>query len=186
MRLKVQDLPAKLLSRLRSLERWDLSGNRLQELPKNLELPALRYLDLSDNQMEDVTTLESLSSLEELKMEDNLYITVRTWLCLLLIVHSFKGDLFGRVITCKSHDQTIFGHLCYILKGHTIVLAHSLEIISNTQWVSGSHNVASQQELPVFDSTSRPGSLQYVWSLHIVLSLCGFPPTVERHADYAS
>ncbi|XP_068572539.1 leucine-rich repeat and WD repeat-containing protein 1 [Cebidichthys violaceus] len=74
--LKPQDLPVGLLSRLRSLERWDLSGNRLQELPKNLELPALCYLDLSDNQMEDVTTLESLSSLEELKMEDNLYITV--------------------------------------------------------------------------------------------------------------
>ncbi|XP_040907300.1 leucine-rich repeat and WD repeat-containing protein 1 [Toxotes jaculatrix] len=74
--LKHQDLPVGLLSRLHSLERWDLSGNRLQELPKNLKLPALRYLDLSDNQMEDVTTLESLSSLEELKMEDNLYITV--------------------------------------------------------------------------------------------------------------
>lgn len=76
--MKLQDLPVRLLSRLRSLERWDLSGNRLQEFPKNLELPALRYLDLSDNQMEDVTTLESLRSLEELKMEDNLYITVRT------------------------------------------------------------------------------------------------------------
>lgn len=85
MGLKLQDLPVKLLSRLQSLERWDLSGNRLQEFPKNLELRALRYLDLSDNQMEDVTTLESLSSLEELKMDDNFYITVRTWLYLLLI-----------------------------------------------------------------------------------------------------
>ena len=76
--LELQDLPVRLLSRLRSLERWDLSGNRLQELPKNLDLPALRYLDLSDNQMEDVTTLECLQGVEELKMEDNLYITVRT------------------------------------------------------------------------------------------------------------
>lgn len=76
MCLKLQDLPVKLLSRLQSLERLDLSGNRLQEMPKNLKLPALHYLDLSDNQMEDVTTLESFSSLEELKMEDNLYITV--------------------------------------------------------------------------------------------------------------
>ncbi|XP_059207631.1 leucine-rich repeat and WD repeat-containing protein 1 isoform X2 [Centropristis striata] len=74
--LKAEDLPVNLLSRLRSLERWDLSGNGLQQFPKHLELPALRFLDLSDNQMEDVTTLESLSSLEELKMEDNLYITV--------------------------------------------------------------------------------------------------------------
>ncbi|XP_043996270.1 leucine-rich repeat and WD repeat-containing protein 1 isoform X1 [Gambusia affinis] len=76
MALKIEDLPVKLLSRLSSLERWDLSGNRLQEFPKHLELPALRYLDLSDNQMEDVTTLKSLRALEELKMDDNLYITV--------------------------------------------------------------------------------------------------------------
>lgn len=87
--LKLQDLPVKLLSRLQSLERWDLSGNRLQELPKKLELPALLYLDLSDNQMEDVTTLESLSGLEELKLEDNLYITVST--NHEFIVPSFKG-----------------------------------------------------------------------------------------------
>ena len=87
--LKHQDLPVKLLSRLQSLERWDLSGNRLQELPKKLELPALRYLDLSDNQIEDVTTLESLSGLEELKLEDNLYITVST--NHEYIVPSFKG-----------------------------------------------------------------------------------------------
>ncbi len=76
--LKLQDLPVRLLSRLQSLERLDLSGNRLQEFPKKLELPALRFLDLSDNQMEDVTMLESLVGLEELRMEDNLYITVRT------------------------------------------------------------------------------------------------------------
>ncbi|XP_029957083.1 leucine-rich repeat and WD repeat-containing protein 1 [Salarias fasciatus] len=74
--LKQQDLPVKLLSRLRSLERWDLSGNRLKEFPKSLQLPALRCLDLSDNQMEDVTTLEGLGGLEELSMEDNLYVTV--------------------------------------------------------------------------------------------------------------
>ncbi|KAM3868713.1 leucine-rich repeat and WD repeat-containing protein 1 [Diretmus argenteus] len=76
LRLKDQDLPVALLSRLRSLEGWDLSGNGLQKLPRGLELPRLRSLDLTDNQMEDVTTLESLTSLEELKMEDNIYITV--------------------------------------------------------------------------------------------------------------
>lgn len=91
--LKPQDLPVRLLSQLRSLERLDLSGNKLEELPKNLELPALCYLDLSDNQLEDVTTLESLSSLEELKMEDNLYITVSMWLMVfcLYLIHSFRG-----------------------------------------------------------------------------------------------
>ncbi|XP_063343201.1 leucine-rich repeat and WD repeat-containing protein 1 [Pelmatolapia mariae] len=75
MRLKLQDLPVKLLSRLQSLEKLDLSGNMLQEFPKNLELPALRFLDLSDNQIEDVTTLDSLSNVEELRMDGNLYIT---------------------------------------------------------------------------------------------------------------
>lgn len=81
MELKLQDLPVKLLSRLSSLESLDLSKNRLQEFPRNLELPALRSLDLSDNQMEDVTTLEALAGVEELKIEDNLYITVRAaWL----------------------------------------------------------------------------------------------------------
>lgn len=76
LKLTLQDLPVLLLSRLRSLECWDLSRNQLQELPRNLELPALRYLDLSDNQLEDVSSLDSLQRLEELKMEDNLYITV--------------------------------------------------------------------------------------------------------------
>lgn len=84
MRLKLQDLPVKLLSRLQSLEKLDLSGNMLQEFPKNLELPALRFLDLSDNQIEDVITLDSLSNVEELRMDGNLYITVSTSLCFLL------------------------------------------------------------------------------------------------------
>lgn len=72
-----QDLPVKLLSRLVSLERLNLSGNRLQEFPRDLKLPLLSFLDMSDNQMEDITTLEALTSVEELKMENNLYVTVR-------------------------------------------------------------------------------------------------------------
>lgn len=110
-------MPVRLLSRLQSLERWDLSGNRLQELPKNLELPALRYLDLSDNQMEDVTTLESLRNLEELKMEDNLYITVRTGL---------KALYFPLVYSFRRGGGLFLVWSCYILKDHTIVLALSL------------------------------------------------------------
>ena len=70
----------KLLSRLQSLESWDLSGNRLEELPQGLALPSLRSLDLSDNEMEDVTTLDSLTGLEELKLDGNIYITVRNGL----------------------------------------------------------------------------------------------------------
>ncbi|XP_075878610.1 leucine-rich repeat and WD repeat-containing protein 1 isoform X1 [Nelusetta ayraudi] len=74
--LKHKDLPVKLLSRLVSLESLNLSGNRLQEFPRDLKLPLLRFLDMSDNQIEDVTTLEALSGVEELKMENNLYVTV--------------------------------------------------------------------------------------------------------------
>ncbi|KAG7217053.1 hypothetical protein INR49_027592 [Caranx melampygus] len=102
MGLKVQDLPARLLSRLQSLEHWDLSGNRLQELPKNLELPALHHLDLSDNQIEDVTTLESLSSLEELKMENNLYITVSDNYKLMVLLPNLR-IYNGKDISTNAH-----------------------------------------------------------------------------------
>ncbi|XP_044077679.1 leucine-rich repeat and WD repeat-containing protein 1 isoform X2 [Siniperca chuatsi] len=106
--LKLQDLPVRLLSRLQSLERWDLSGNRLQELPKNLELPALRYLDLSDNQMEDVTTLESLSSLEELKMEDNLYITVSDNYKLMVLLPNLRIYNGKDVSTTANHLRYVY------------------------------------------------------------------------------
>nr|XP_033495067.1 leucine-rich repeat and WD repeat-containing protein 1 [Epinephelus lanceolatus] len=106
--LKPQDLPVKLLSRLQSLERWDLSGNRLQEMPKNLELPALRFLDLSDNQMEDVTTLESLSSLEELKMEDNLYITVSDNHKLMVLLSKLRIYNGKDVSTTANHLRYVY------------------------------------------------------------------------------
>ncbi|KAM3601345.1 uncharacterized protein V6R79_011031 [Siganus canaliculatus] len=108
MGLKLSDLPVKLLSRLQSLERWDLSGNRLQELPKNLELPALRCLDLSDNQMEDVTTLESLSSLEELKMEDNLYITVSDNYKLMVLLPKLRLHNGKDVTTTANHVRYVY------------------------------------------------------------------------------
>ncbi|XP_073335893.1 leucine-rich repeat and WD repeat-containing protein 1 [Pagrus major] len=108
MCLKHQDLPVKLLSRLQSLERWDLSGNRLQEMPKNLELPALRYLDLSDNQMEDVTTLESLSGLEELKMEDNLYITVSDNHKLMVLLPKLRIYNSKDISTSANHLRFVY------------------------------------------------------------------------------
>uniref|UniRef100_UPI0037E733FD leucine-rich repeat and WD repeat-containing protein 1 n=1 Tax=Semicossyphus pulcher TaxID=241346 RepID=UPI0037E733FD len=108
MTLKHQDLPVKLLSRLQSLERWDLSGNRLQELPKNLKLPALRHLDLSDNQMEDVTTLESLSGLEELKMEDNLYITVSDNYKMMVLLPNLRIYNGKDVTTTANHVRFVY------------------------------------------------------------------------------
>uniref|UniRef100_A0A8D3B240 Leucine-rich repeat and WD repeat-containing protein 1 n=1 Tax=Scophthalmus maximus TaxID=52904 RepID=A0A8D3B240_SCOMX len=106
--LKLQDLPVGLLSCLRSLERWDLSGNLLQEFPKNLELPALRHLDLSDNQMEDVTTLESLSGLEELKMEDNLYITVSDNYKLMVLLPNLRMYNGKDVSTTANHLRYVY------------------------------------------------------------------------------
>ncbi|XP_074467448.1 leucine-rich repeat and WD repeat-containing protein 1 isoform X1 [Sebastes fasciatus] len=108
MALKPQDLPVRLLCRLQSLERWDLSGNRLQELPTNLELPALRYLDLTDNQMEDVTTLESLSGLEELKMEDNLYITVSDNYKLMVLLPKLRIYNGKDVSTTANHLRFVY------------------------------------------------------------------------------
>ncbi|XP_062261441.1 leucine-rich repeat and WD repeat-containing protein 1 [Platichthys flesus] len=108
LQLKHQDLPVKLLSGLRSLERWDLSGNRIQEFPKNLELPALRYLDLSDNQMEDVTTLESLSHLEELKLEDNLYITVSDNHKLMVLLPKLRMYNGKDVSTSANHLRFVY------------------------------------------------------------------------------
>ncbi|XP_040005473.1 leucine-rich repeat and WD repeat-containing protein 1 [Xiphias gladius] len=106
--LKLQDLPVRLLSCLQSLERWDLSGNRLQEMPRNLRLPSLRYLDLSDNQMEDVTTLESLSSLEELKMEDNLYITVSDNNKLMVLLPNLRIYNGKDVSTTANHLRYVY------------------------------------------------------------------------------
>ncbi|XP_077402084.1 leucine-rich repeat and WD repeat-containing protein 1 [Vanacampus margaritifer] len=108
LRLKCSDLPANLLSRLRSLERWDLSGNVLQELPKNLELPELRFLDLSDNQMEDITSMASLSSLEEVKMEDNIYITVSDNYKLMTLLPKLRSYNGKDITSNANHLRFVF------------------------------------------------------------------------------
>ncbi|XP_031427374.1 leucine-rich repeat and WD repeat-containing protein 1 isoform X2 [Clupea harengus] len=74
--LKTKDLPVHLLSRCTNLEKLDLSGNMLQEMPVGLCLPSLRVLDCSNNDMEDITSLQSLTILEELNLENNIYLTI--------------------------------------------------------------------------------------------------------------
>ncbi|XP_053187249.1 leucine-rich repeat and WD repeat-containing protein 1 [Scomber japonicus] len=106
--LNTKDLPLRLLSRLQSLQRLDLSGNRLQEFVRNVELPALRFLDLSDNQMEDVTTLESLSGLEELKMDDNLYITVSDNYKLMVLLPNLRMYNGKDVSTTANHLRYVY------------------------------------------------------------------------------
>lgn len=107
--LKSKDLPVKLLCRLRSLESWDLAGNRLEELPRGLALPRLSSLDLSANEMEDVTTLDSLAGLEELKLEDNIYITVSDNYKLMVLLPKLKtynGKDIGRVAEHVRHTSS--------------------------------------------------------------------------------
>ncbi|XP_068187134.1 leucine-rich repeat and WD repeat-containing protein 1 isoform X2 [Antennarius striatus] len=106
--LKLQDLPVKLLSRLQSLERLDLSGNCLQDLPKAMVMPALGFLDLSDNQMEDVTTLESLCSLEELKMENNPYITVSDNYKVMVLLPNLRIYNGKDVSTTANHLRYVY------------------------------------------------------------------------------
>ncbi|KAM6907167.1 LOW QUALITY PROTEIN: leucine-rich repeat and WD repeat-containing protein 1 [Xenentodon cancila] len=108
MGLQLQDLPVALLSRLQSLEKWDLSGNCLKEFPVNLDLPALRYLDLSDNQVEDVSSLESLKNLEELKMTDNVYVTVSDDYKLMVLLPNLRIYNGKDVSTSANHVRFVY------------------------------------------------------------------------------
>ncbi|XP_036379898.1 leucine-rich repeat and WD repeat-containing protein 1 [Megalops cyprinoides] len=102
MGLSSKDLPVSLLSRLRSLEELDLSGNRLQQLPPGLCLPSLRILNCSDNEMEDVTSLEPLSALEDLRLDDNVYLTVSDEYKVMFLLSNLKV-FNGKVITSSAN-----------------------------------------------------------------------------------
>uniref|UniRef100_A0A4W5JVZ7 Leucine-rich repeat and WD repeat-containing protein 1 n=1 Tax=Hucho hucho TaxID=62062 RepID=A0A4W5JVZ7_9TELE len=97
------DLPVPLLSRLRCLEQLDLSGNRLQEMPSGLFLPALRSLDLTNNEMEDVTTLATLTTLEDLRTEDNLYVTVSDNYKLMILLPKLRFYNGKDISTAANH-----------------------------------------------------------------------------------
>uniref|UniRef100_A0A4W5JRB3 Leucine-rich repeat and WD repeat-containing protein 1 n=1 Tax=Hucho hucho TaxID=62062 RepID=A0A4W5JRB3_9TELE len=101
--LKSSDLPVPLLSRLRCLEQLDLSGNRLQEMPSGLFLPALRSLDLTNNEMEDVTTLATLTTLEDLRTEDNLYVTVSDNYKLMILLPKLRFYNGKDISTAANH-----------------------------------------------------------------------------------
>ncbi|XP_077597119.1 leucine-rich repeat and WD repeat-containing protein 1 [Stigmatopora nigra] len=108
LQLKSSDLPVKLFSCLRSLEHCDLSGNRLEEFPKNLELPKLRFLNLSDNQMEDVTSMASLSSVEEVMMDNNLYITVSDSYKLMTLLPNLRSYNGKDITSTANHVRFVF------------------------------------------------------------------------------
>ncbi|KAL0994469.1 hypothetical protein UPYG_G00122650 [Umbra pygmaea] len=105
--LKRGDLHVPLLSRLCSLEKLDLSGNKLQEMPPDLSLPSLRTLDLSNNDMEDVTTLNTLTELEELRLEDNLYITVTDNYKLMILLPKLRIYNGKDISTTANHMRYV-------------------------------------------------------------------------------
>ncbi|NWY65268.1 LRWD1 protein, partial [Erithacus rubecula] len=76
LQLKTGDLDPRLFSRLRHLQKLDLSDNLLDKFPNSLTLPDLRVLDCSNNKLEDVTALKQFPLLEELTYENNVYLTL--------------------------------------------------------------------------------------------------------------
>ncbi|NXJ13263.1 LRWD1 protein, partial [Odontophorus gujanensis] len=76
LQLKTGDLDPRLFSRLRHLQKLDLSDNLLDKFPNSLTLPDLRVLNCNNNQLEDVTALKQFPLLEELNYENNVYLTL--------------------------------------------------------------------------------------------------------------
>ncbi|XP_062362814.1 leucine-rich repeat and WD repeat-containing protein 1 isoform X2 [Cinclus cinclus] len=71
LQLKTGDLDPRLFSRLRHLQKLDLSDNLLDKFPNSLTLPDLRVLNCNNNKLEDVTALKQFPLLEELTYENN-------------------------------------------------------------------------------------------------------------------
>ncbi|NXH61133.1 LRWD1 protein, partial [Rhabdornis inornatus] len=76
LQLKAGDLDPRLFSRLRHLQKLDLSDNLLDKFPNSLSLPDLRVLNCNNNKLEDVTALKQFPLLEELTYENNVYLTL--------------------------------------------------------------------------------------------------------------
>ncbi|NWY53694.1 LRWD1 protein, partial [Chionis minor] len=76
LQLKTGDLDPRLFSRLRHLQKLDLSDNLLDKFPNSLTLPDLRVLNCNNNKLEDVTALKQFPLLEELTYENNVYLTL--------------------------------------------------------------------------------------------------------------
>lgn len=102
LQLKTGDLDPRLFSRLRHLQKLDLSDNLLDKFPNSLTLPDLRVLNCNNNQLEDVTALKQFPLLEELNYENNVYLTVSYFPFLQILRRGGNKQQLYLVLMCYS------------------------------------------------------------------------------------
>ncbi|NWR53166.1 LRWD1 protein, partial [Regulus satrapa] len=98
LQLKTGDLDPRLFSRLRHLQKLDLSDNLLDKFPNSLTLPDLRVLNCNNNKLEDVTALKQFPLLEELTYENNVYLTLNDDYKVMFLLQNLRR-LNGKDIT---------------------------------------------------------------------------------------
>ncbi|NXG90916.1 LRWD1 protein, partial [Stercorarius parasiticus] len=107
LQLKTGDLDPRLFSRLRHLQKLDLSDNLLDKFPNSLTLPDLRVLNCNNNKLEDVTALKQFPLLEELTYENNVYLTLNDDYKVMFLLQNLRL-LNGKDITkLASHVRRV-------------------------------------------------------------------------------
>ncbi|KAM9370557.1 leucine-rich repeat and WD repeat-containing protein 1 [Phaethornis superciliosus] len=102
LQLKAGDLDPRLFSRLRHLQKLDLSDNLLDKFPNSLSLPDLRVLNCNNNKLEDVTALKQFPLLEELTYENNVYLTLNDDYKVMFLLENLRL-LNGKDITKQAN-----------------------------------------------------------------------------------
>ncbi|NWV40823.1 LRWD1 protein, partial [Grantiella picta] len=102
LQLKTGDLDPRLFSRLRHLQKLDLSDNLLDKFPNSLTLPDLRVLNCNNNKLEDVTALKQFPLLEELTYENNVYLTLNDDYKVMFLLQNLRL-LNGKDITKQAN-----------------------------------------------------------------------------------
>ncbi|XP_002193019.5 leucine-rich repeat and WD repeat-containing protein 1 [Taeniopygia guttata] len=110
LQLKTADLDPRLFSRLRHLQKLDLSDNLLDKFPNSLTLPDLRVLNCNNNKLEDVTALKQFPLLEELTYENNVYLTLNDDYKVMFLLQNLRL-LNGKDITkLANHVRRVNSH----------------------------------------------------------------------------
>ncbi|NWV17160.1 LRWD1 protein, partial [Origma solitaria] len=110
LQLKTGDLDPRLFSRLRHLQKLDLSDNLLDKFPNSLTLPDLRVLNCNNNKLEDVTALKQFPLLEELTYENNVYLTLNDDYKVMFLLQNLRR-LNGKDITkLANHVRRVNSH----------------------------------------------------------------------------